>query len=30
MTDDFTALDVKKLQEKLKEAGVVLHEKDLK
>jgi len=27
MTDAFTALDIKKLQEKLKEAGVVLHEK---
>ena len=30
MTDDFTALDVKKLQKKLTKAGVVLHEKDLK
>lgn len=29
MTDDFTKLDVKKLQEKLLNAGVVLHEKDL-
>lgn len=29
MTDDFSTIDVKKLQEKLVEAGVVLHEKDL-
>ena len=29
MTDDFSALDVKTLQEKLKNDGVVLHEKDL-
>ena len=29
MTDDFTKLDVKKLQEKLEENGVVLHEKQL-
>ena len=29
MTDDFTTLDVSKLQEKLKNNGVVLHEKDL-
>ncbi len=30
MTDDFSALDVKALQEKLVANGVVLHEKDLK
>ncbi len=30
MTDDFSTLDVKALQEKLVENGVVLHEKDLK
>ena len=30
MTDDFSTLDVKALQEKLVERGVVLHEKDLK
>ena len=30
MTDDFSALDVKELQEKLVANGVVLHEKDLK
>ena len=30
MTDDFSALDVKALQKKLQEKGVVLHEKDLK
>ena len=29
MTDDFSTLDVSKLQEKLVEAGVVLHEKDI-
>lgn len=29
MTDDFSALDVAKLQEKLVQNGVVLHEKDL-
>lgn len=29
MTEDFSALDVKKLQEKLQAAGVVLHERDL-
>ena len=29
MTDDFTSLDVKKLQEQLVKDGVVLHEKDL-
>lgn len=29
ITDDFTALDVKKLQEQLIKDGVVLHEKDL-
>jgi len=29
MSDDFSSLDVKKLQEKLKKAGVVLHEKEL-
>lgn len=29
MTDDFTKLDVKKLQKKLEENGVVLHEKQL-
>ena len=29
MTDDFTALDVSALQNKLKQNGVVLHEKDL-
>ncbi len=29
MTDDFGALDVTQLQEKLKNAGVILHEKDL-
>ncbi|MBQ2704145.1 MAG: FAD-dependent oxidoreductase [Clostridia bacterium] len=29
MTDDFDALDVTQLQEKLKNAGVILHEKDL-
>ena len=30
MTDDFSALDVKELQKKLTEGGVVLHERDLK
>ncbi len=29
MTDDFSAIDIKALQEKLEKAGVVLHEKDL-
>ena len=29
MTDDFTTLDVKKLQKALQESGVVLHEKEL-
>lgn len=29
MTDDFSALDVSKLQEKLRNNGVVLHEKDI-
>lgn len=29
MTDDFSALDISKLQEKLKNNGVVIHEKDL-
>ena len=29
MTDDFTTLNVKELQQKLVSAGVVLHEKDL-
>ena len=29
MTDDFTSLDVKKLQEQLIKAGARLHEKDL-
>ena len=29
MTDDFSALDIKELQKKLKAAGVVLHEKEL-
>ncbi|MBQ9976713.1 MAG: FAD-dependent oxidoreductase [Clostridia bacterium] len=29
MTDDFSTLDVKRLQEKLVENGVVLHEKDI-
>ena len=29
MTEDFSALDVSLLQEKLRESGVVLHEKDL-
>ena len=29
MTDDFPALDVKQLQERLVQAGVVLHERDL-
>ena len=29
MTDDFSALDVSKLQEKLKSNGVVIHEKDI-
>ncbi len=29
MTDDFSSIDVKVLQEKLKSAGVVIHEKDL-
>ena len=29
MTDDFSALDVAKLQEKLRNNGVVLHEKDI-
>ena len=29
MTDDFTALDIAMLQQKLRENGVVLHEKDL-
>lgn len=30
MTDDFSSIEIKKLQEKLVEAGVALHEKDLK
>ncbi len=29
MTDDFSALDISKLQEKLRKNGVVIHEKDL-
>ena len=29
MTDDFSALDVSKLQEKLISNGVVIHEKDI-
>lgn len=29
MTDDFSALDVSKLQEKLRNGGVVIHEKDI-
>ena len=29
MTDDFSALDVSKLQEKLRNNGVVIHEKDI-
>jgi hypothetical protein len=29
MTDDFTTLDVKALQKKLTDNGVVLHEKDI-
>ncbi len=29
LTDDFSALDINKLQSKLAEAGVVLHEKDI-
>lgn len=29
MTDDFSSLDINDLQEKLKSAGVVLHEKDI-
>ena len=29
MTDDFSTLDVSLLQKRLKEKGVVLHEKDL-
>ena len=29
MTDDFSALDIKKLQEALQQNGVVLHEKDI-
>lgn len=29
MTDDFTKIDIKKLQEKLVKNGVILHEKDL-
>lgn len=29
MTDDFPSLDIKKLQKKLQELGVILHEKDL-
>lgn len=29
MTDDFSSLDVSRLQEKLRENGVVLHEKDI-
>ena len=29
MTDDFSALDVSKLQEKLRHNGVVIHEKDI-
>ena len=29
MTDDFSALDVSRLQEKLRTNGVVIHEKDL-
>jgi hypothetical protein len=29
MTDDFSTLDVAKLQQKLRENGVVIHEKDL-
>lgn len=30
MADDFSSLDVSALQKKLKEKGVILHEKDLK
>ena len=29
MTDDFSALDIAELQSKLKQNGVVLHEKDI-
>ncbi len=29
MTDDFSTLDILKLQQKLKDNGVVLHEKDI-
>ena len=29
MTDDFTSLDIEKLQETLRKNGVVIHEKDL-
>ena len=29
MTDDFSALDVSKLQEKLRNNGVVIHEKEI-
>ena len=29
MTDDFSALDVSKLQEKLRRSGVIIHEKDI-
>ena len=29
MTDDFTAIDMGKLQQKLRSNGVVLHERDL-
>lgn len=29
MTDDFSAIDIKELQEKLAHNGVVLHEKDI-
>ena len=29
MTDDFAALDIAQLQQKLREKGVVLHEEDL-
>jgi hypothetical protein len=29
MTDDFAALDVSQLQEKLQKDGVILHERDM-
>lgn len=29
MTDDFSTLDVSRLQEKLRQNGVVIHEKDI-